>query len=238
GTASGAWGNDTLTNIERVETGSGDDEVWGSFGSNQLTTGGGNDEVYALDGHDIVYAGSGNDTVYGYEGNDLVYAGTGNDIVWGGADGDTLYGEDGNDTLNGEAGDDVLSGGDGADRLRGGDGLDTINGGAGADVIAWQAGDSGQDTIAGFNLAEDQLWFDDGFFAVEPVGAVDLIDVLMVFDSGDHAMLAANTAEQGWTFIATLENVDAYALGQMIEDESILAPAVVNFGGVPGDLEL
>ena len=212
--------------------------MYGTTGSNRLDVGGGNDVVFAFDGHDIVYAGSGNDTVYGYEGIDLVYAGTGDDILWGGSDGDTLHGENGADRLNGEDGDNSLFGEAGADWIRGGDGLDLISGGFDADVIKWGAGDSGADTITGFNVAEDRLWFDAGYFAVEPVGAVDLVDVLMVFDAGADAVLAANTAAEGWTVIATLQNVDAQTIGQMITDETILASPVVNFGGQPGELWL
>jgi hypothetical protein len=83
-------------------------------------------------------------------------------------------------------------------------------------------GDDGYDLIAGFSLAQDRLWFDRGFFATEPLSAVELRDVLMVFDVGAHAVLAANTASQGWIGIAELRNVDASIVGQMIEDESIL----------------
>jgi Ca2+-binding RTX toxin-like protein len=236
GTASGASGNDTLADIERVETGSGNDVVFGSIGSNRIETGGGNDTIYAFDGHDQVYAGTGHDTVYGYQGIDLIYGGTGNDTLWGGSDDDTIHGEDGADELKGEDGNDSLFGGTGADRIRGGDGNDTINGASGADIIQWQAGDNGMDTIGGFNLAEDKLWFGSGFFAQDPVGNVELSDVLIVFNSGDNAMLAANTADEGWTFIATLNNVNANVLDQLIEDETILADPVVNFGGAPGDL--
>jgi Ca2+-binding RTX toxin-like protein len=200
--------------------------------------GGGNDTVLAFEGHDTVYAGSGADTIYGYDGNDTIYGGSGNDVLYGGGDADALFGESGADRMNGEGGNDDIFGGTGADRLRGGDGADTINGGSGADVIEWQAGDSGADTISGFNLAEDRLWFGAGYFNVEPVGAVDLSDVLTFFDAGPHALLAANTADQGWTVIATLNNVDAYALGQMIENETILAPAAVALGGGPGDFGL
>lgn len=239
GNASGAWGNDTLSNIERVETGSGDDIVYGSAGSNRIDVGSGNDTVLAFDGHDTVYAGSGNDTVYGYQGNDLIYAGTGNDTLWGGSDGDTVYGEDGNDLLKGEDGNDFLYGGNGADRIRGGNGDDTINGGSGADVVEWLAGDSGWDSIAGFSLGEDHLYFSAGFFAVEPVGAVHLDDVLMAAYSGSDALLIANTAEHGWTFIATLQNVSAALLDQAIANESILGPALLGgIGGGLGDLEM
>jgi Ca2+-binding RTX toxin-like protein len=236
GTASGAAGNDTLIAIERVETGSGNDVVYGTTSSNRIETGGGNDTIYAFDGHDMVYAGTGHDTVYGYQGIDLIYGGTGNDTLWGGSDDDTIHGEDGADELKGEDGDDMLFGGAGADRIRGGDGDDTINGASGADVIQWLAGDNGWDTISGFNLAEDKLYFGSGFFAQDPVGAVELSDVLAVWHSGDDALLAANTADAGWQFIATLQNVNANVVDQMIEDESILADPVVNFGGRPGDL--
>lgn len=44
----------------------------------------------------------------------------------------------------------------------------------------------------------------------------------MVFDSGSHALLVANTAEWGWVEIALLENVDAYQLGQMIQNGTLI----------------
>jgi Ca2+-binding RTX toxin-like protein len=228
GTASGAFGNDTLVSIERVETGDGNDVVFGSFGANRLTTNGGNDTVYAFDGHDMVYAGAGNDIVDGYEGNDIVYAGSGNDRIYGGDDGDTIWGESGNDFLMGDAGDDVIFGDTGSDLLRGGDGKDTLNAGAGPDIIAWGAGDTGADTIAGFNLAEDKLSFGSGFFAAAPVGSIDLHDVLQVVDFFGDSLLVANTKEEGWTTIGVFDNVDANQFRQMIGNESILAPG----GGV------
>jgi Ca2+-binding RTX toxin-like protein len=234
GTASGAWGNDKLASVERVETGGGNDLVFGGFDSNRLTTSGGNDIVYALDGHDVVYSGSGNDTVDGYEGNDLIYAGTGNDRVWGGDDGDTIYGEDDQDLISGDAGNDALYGGTGSDKLRGGDGFDTINGGSGPDIIAWGKGDSGQDTVAGFNIDQDKLWFEAGYFDTDAVGPLNLADVLIVVDSGPDAVLRANTAEQGWTNIATLQNVDAWDVFFRINDGSILAPPATDLGGLLG----
>lgn len=243
-TAAGAWGNDTLNSIENVETGNGNDVVLANNGRNEVRSGGGNDVVYALDGDDIVYAGSGNDFVYGYDGEDKLYGDTGNDTLYGDGDDDDLYGQDGNDKLYGGDGndllfgqngnddliggdgDDTLSGGNSSDRLRGGDGLDTLIGGAGPDIIAWGKGDSGLDTISGFTLGYDKLSFEYGFFKTNAVGPIDLEDVLMVFDDGPDAWLGANTAHEGWTFIAHFENVDAFQLNQMIANESILAPSV------------
>jgi len=227
-------GNDTLSSIEKVETGSGDDTIYGSDDGDQINAGEGDDVVYALGGSDLISGEGGNDLLFGYNGIDIVYGGAGNDTIGGGNGADTLQGENGNDEIDGDAGNDFIMGGAGTDQLRGGDGLDIINGGTGADVIAWDAGDTGADTIAGFVLGEDKLWFGTGYFADEP--DVELIDVLTVFDQGDDAILAANTASGGWVVIATLENVDAYELGQLIASENILAPAEVNFGGMPDGL--
>ncbi len=168
-------------------------------------------------------------------GNDIVNGGSGDDRLWGGSDGDTVNGENGADRIKGEDGNDFLFGGAHNDWIAGGNGLDTINGQSGADVIAWLEGDSGEDTIAGFNLAEDRLYFGAGFFDVEPVGAVQLEDVLTTFHAGADTLLFANTAEHGMELIARFLNVDADDLEAMIESENILA-ATVNFGGGPGGL--
>lgn len=235
GTATDGESADKLISIENVETGNGGDIVYGSEFSNHISTGGGTDTVYALGGDDTVYTGSGDDTVLGYKGNDKIYAGTGNDSISGGGDSDTIFGENGNDLIRGDAGDDFLFGGADDDRLRGGDGLDAIYGGSGADVVVWGKGDSGLDTLGDFNLAEDRLWFEEGYFAAEPVGAISLADVLIAFDAGVDTLLAANTAEGGWTMIARLQNVDTATVEQMIASENILAVGV-NVGGGPGGL--
>ena len=232
GTASGAMGNDSLTGIERVETGNGNDVVFGDAGNNRLLTGGGNDVVYGLAGIDWIEAGSGNDTVYGYEGSDAIFGGTGADEIWGGEDGDVLKGENGNDRISGDAGNDELWGGANNDVLRGGAGIDTIVTGSGADIVRWEDGDTGTDVITDFSLANDHFSFKEGFFAVEPVGAVDLEDVLTAWNAGGgNTLLAANTASDGWLFIAELEGVNAIALGARIADESILAVQVADIGG-------
>ena len=47
-------------------------------------------------------------------------------------------------------------------------------------------------------------------------------------------LLRANTAEQGWTNIATLQNVDAWAVYFRIVDGSILAPPAADLGDLIG----
>lgn len=234
GQASGAWGKDILVDVENVETGSGNDMVFADDDGSRITTAAGKDTVYGSTGDDIVYSGSGNDFVAGDDGDDEVHASTGNDVVYGGDGNDVLHGESGLDELIGDDGDDYIYGGASSDKIRAGDGFDTINGGTGPDMIVWGKGDGGVDTIVGFNLGEDKLWFDKGFFDTDAVGPLHLEDVLQVIDSGPDAILGANTAESGWTYLAIFTNVDADALSMKIANGSILAPSGVDLGDLIG----
>ena len=142
-------------------------------------------------------------------GNDIINGGSGDDRLWGGGDGDTSTARTVPTRSKAKTATTSCSAARTPTGSAGGDGLDTINGQSGADVIAWLEGDNGLDSIAGFNLAEDRLYFGVGFFDVEPVGAVHLDDVLTTFHAGADTLLAANTAEHGWKLIARLQNVDA-----------------------------
>jgi Ca2+-binding RTX toxin-like protein len=99
GTATGAYGADTLVNIENI-TGSGGNDILA-----------GNNTANAIDG------GVGDDRLLGRYGDDVVRGGDGNDVFFGGRGSDTLYGDAGDDILNGNIGTDVLYGGDGADQF-------------------------------------------------------------------------------------------------------------------------
>lgn len=120
---------DTLTNVENVDGGSGNDLVVGDAGTNRF---------------------------YGYAGNDTLAGGGGDDALigdFGGAAGgnDVLNGEDGDDYLSGGVGSDQLGGGAGDDFLMGSgffgpapddvkrDGDDTYNGGEGVDTAELHA---------------------------------------------------------------------------------------------------
>ena len=58
--------------------------------------------------------------------------------------------------------------------------------------------------------------------------------------SGDDALLIANTAEDGWTIIATFEDFSASQLDAMIENETILGPVPIfaNGNGAASGYEL
>ncbi|HJV53156.1 MAG TPA: hypothetical protein VJ652_16935, partial [Noviherbaspirillum sp.] len=161
-------GSDTLTDIENVTGGSGNDTITGGGGDNLLSGGAGNDSLDGGAGDDTLAGGSGNDTLTGGSGNDTadygddaggvavdLDAGTGTDgnggtdtltdieNVTGGAGNDTISGNAGDNTLDGAGGDDQLSGGAGNDSLAGGAGDDTLKGGAGNDTLS---GGDGNDT--------------------------------------------------------------------------------------------
>ena len=83
GSISSGLGDDTLSSIENVRTGDGDDTIFGDGFANILTTGNGSDEVYAGDGNDIVTTGAGNDLLFGSWGNDVLNGGGGLDMLTG-----------------------------------------------------------------------------------------------------------------------------------------------------------
>ena len=145
GTATGTWNEAsfsyTISSIEYVRGGSGNDEIRGGRGSERLDGGGGDDTLIG---------GAGNDTLRGDAGADLLDGGAGNyDVIsytnsnagvsvnlatgvgsGGHAEGDTIsgfervWGSSHNDTLTGDDGDNLLWGGAGADRIDGGTGED------------------------------------------------------------------------------------------------------------------
>ena len=98
-----------------INTGTGNDMVWGTASSDKISAGSGNDVVIAGRGNDGVNAGSGNDLVLGCSGDDRISAGSGNDVVFAGA---------GNDKVDGGSGNDILDGGSGNDKVDGGSGND------------------------------------------------------------------------------------------------------------------
>ncbi|WP_271273641.1 calcium-binding protein [Aliamphritea hakodatensis] len=117
--------------IEAVQSGSGDDVIWGSQSSVH----------YAFDG------GAGDDTLTGAGGNDLLIGGDGSDRLNGFDGNDAMFAEEGNDFLDAGAGDDWLNGGRGRNTFNGGKGSDVLVGGIHEDVYLFNRGD-GRDIIS------------------------------------------------------------------------------------------
>jgi len=133
GSAAGGGGTTTFSQVEVLQTGSGNDTI---------TAAGGDDIIYSGAGNDQVFAGTGADEVYGGAGRDSLDGGAGNDTLFGGDDNDTLFGGSGTDILYGGDGRDLLEGGDSNDTLIGGTGADTLYGGTGLDVVDYSASDA------------------------------------------------------------------------------------------------
>ncbi len=82
-----------------------------------------------------------------------------------------IAGGDGVDVLEGTEGADSLDGGAGGDVLIANGGDDVVSGGAGGDILVFDPSDAneGDDTIEGFDLAEDKIFlFADDVFDADP----------------------------------------------------------------------
>ncbi len=116
-----AGGIETISNIENLIGGIGNDRFTGTTDVNGLSGASGSDQLFGLGGADSLFGEDGNDTLLGGAGDDDLFGGLGRDILLGGADNDNLFGGDANDQLRGGAGSDLLEGGLGRDVLIGGD---------------------------------------------------------------------------------------------------------------------
>ncbi len=128
GTASGIdIGNDTLSNLENIIGGSGNDTLVGDSGDNWITGNAGSDLIDGRDGNDTFNE---HNTTQGMNVN--LPGGTAN-TTSGPAYTDTLLGIEnaftgsGNDTLLGDDGDNILGSGNGNDTVDGGAGSDTYD---------------------------------------------------------------------------------------------------------------
>jgi Ca2+-binding RTX toxin-like protein len=147
----GADGNDSLSSIENVLGGNGNDSILGDGLANLLDGGNGNDTLDGGEGDDSLYGGAGNDwasyanaggavtvdlsagTSSGADGNDdlteieNVLGGIGNDSILGDGQANVLDGGAGNDSIFGGAGNDTVIGGQGRDSLDGGTDIDLVD---------------------------------------------------------------------------------------------------------------
>ena len=152
-TGTGVTGT-TVTGIEEIWGGSGNDTYIGSANADTIYGWNGNDTISGAGGDDFLYGESGNDTLEGGAGADTLVGGSGTDTLsyasdttgvtvnlatnsasGGDAAGDTISGFEnvtggsGNDSLTGDANANVITGGGGSDLLVGGAGNDTLTGG-------------------------------------------------------------------------------------------------------------
>jgi Ca2+-binding RTX toxin-like protein len=123
-----------------LQSGLGDDTVWGFGGNDRIETGYGVDVAHGGDGDDIITnAGTdigATDFLHGEKGNDAIHGGSGLALLFGNEGNDFLVtGPDGKEAFGGE-GDDFILGGDGGDVLLGNEGSDWLEGGGRFDGLA------------------------------------------------------------------------------------------------------
>ncbi len=147
----------TVTGIEVVRTGAGNDNITGSANGDRIEVGTGNDTVNAGDGDDGIFIADGGDVIDGGDDlNDTLFVSTTSDTnidigagtldivgdalgttsitgienIQGGSGNDNIVGSAGRDNLIGNAGDDTLTSGDVTTGL-----TDALNAGAGNDHL-------------------------------------------------------------------------------------------------------
>ncbi|WP_458131187.1 LapA family giant adhesin [Pseudomonas sp. R3-41] len=151
----------TLPGADTVNGGEGNDILFGDLVSFNGVAGEGYQAIQAFvaqqSGVDASKVSTSNVHQYiteHYTAFDVSGAHDGNDTLLGGAGNDIIFGQGGNDTLNGGKGNDILLGGTGNDTLIGGQGNDTLIGGLGGDTFVWKSGDTGNDVIKDFKVAD------------------------------------------------------------------------------------
>ncbi|MEY4682251.1 MAG: hypothetical protein RLZZ276_3900, partial [Pseudomonadota bacterium] len=181
-----AGDTDTLSLVEDIVGGAGDDRLAGDAAANAIDGGGGNDTISGGQGGDTLVGGLGDDVFLLSGGTD------GTDTVSGGAGTDTILGSDGvADTLH------VLSGQSNLSSIEafvsGAGPQDTILAGGGNDTLDFSGqtlsgfvvdGGAGNDRIAGSSLGNDTLFGGSG---------VDIADYSYVATGLQATMNASGT---------------------------------------------
>jgi Ca2+-binding RTX toxin-like protein len=183
-------GLDTLSGVENVITGDGDDILIGDEGANTLSAGNGNDTLTGGLGDDTLLGGAGNDTAV-YLG--LNGAGATVPITVDLSRTDAQGTGEGLDTLSGI---ENVTTGAGNDHLTGNDAANTLDGGAGSDVLTGGLGDDTYIGGAGSDLAV--------FLGLDADGGVVNVTVDLTINS------AQNTGEGLDTFVG-IEHLNAGA---------------------------
>ena len=172
-------GDNVRADVERVETGSGNDLLDARFAlartiPHTLDANAGLDRLYGGDEPDTLDAGLGDDTLEAGDSDDYLYGGGGIDSMVAGDGRDSLYPDLGNDDVDAGPGNDYVdAGGDtsGADNYVGGTGFDRIYYGSRTshlDIVANNAADDGYDLDGtpggeeGDNVRPDFEYIDTG----------------------------------------------------------------------------
>lgn len=162
-----------LDGNDYVESGGGNDRIWGGEGDDTIRGQAGNDKIYGENGDDELRGGSGNDQIRGGDGNDEIHGGGNNDILQGDRGNDTIYGGSGADRIYGNKGNNELYGEGGADYISTGDQTSIADGGAGNDTFSVRMKKGGDHVLTGGPNADDFQFIQAGSVAVSDVTITD-----------------------------------------------------------------
>ncbi len=236
-----------------IDSGPGDDVVWGSHnGNDTILAGSGDDRVFAQGGDDFVDGQAGHDLIDGGPGTDDLRGGDGEDeLIGGGGVGDQLRGDAGDDLLLGsDDGADLMLGGSGRDRaygqggndvIEGGDGNDILDGGPGDDLVS---GDAGSDVLlgggdhdvlyalnaggVGADMSVDYVYGDYGTGNDEPGSGRDQLfgdaGIDLLFGEGDDDLIDDDTNVAGIPDPATTIDTIVYGSGEAADPTQFVAP--------------
>ncbi|MFC5526429.1 calcium-binding protein, partial [Rhodanobacter ginsengisoli] len=153
-----------------------------------MTPSSGNDELWGSDGSDTITGGPGNDTIIGVSGNNVLTGGSGSNTIQGGSGADTITGGGGSNLLQGGTGAEtyVFQLGNGSDTIvenGATPGTDTLQLGAGiqpSDVTFSHLGGS-NDLLVRFGAATDSTVVVQGFLnsggnGVHQLGSISFAD--------------------------------------------------------------
>ena len=194
---------DTLSGIENVLGGDGNDIIQGDAAANMLEGGNGDDQLHGGGGNDTLIGGAGADQLFGDGGtNTASYRGSTSGVTvdlvtqtasGGDATGDTLnsiqnatgglgddilHGNGAANVLMGDAGNDALDGGVGNDTIEGGIGADALLGGAGLDWLSYSHSSGGVTVDLGAGSASGSDAQGDTFSGFENISGGDFADTL------------------------------------------------------------
>lgn len=163
---------DGTDGYDLIETGSGDDTVFGGLGNDALLVGAGDDNAFGGRDADLVFGEADNDFLNGGNGDDNVFGGTGEDTLNGGNGNDTLVGADIIDAAGlfraEQSGESELTEVDAnsfIDLTADTGEVDVLNGGSGDDEFIVGSNDI-VDTGEGFDTVELGEWIDPSAPAV------------------------------------------------------------------------
>jgi len=188
--------NQSLTAVENVTGGQGDDVITGDNNDNTLEGGVGDDTLQGSDGDDTLIGGSGSDTAdYSKAGGSVVVdlqIDEATDDGDGGTDNlssiENLSGSNFDDVLIGNASDNTLDGNAGADTLRGGAGVDVLDGGTGRDTAEYSAATGVVSVDLASNVARQDGYGDsDTLQGIEDVIGSNQNDTILG-DANDNAL--------------------------------------------------